>query len=149
MQFDFLKTSSWSVLPSPARDLFDFKVSNYRDGLVTLTVDLPAPMLNAFVGLLDSLCDSFRFLQHKTKILKAQAVVANTFEAAKREKMNDDYKAVVLEAFDLFVAGGNSFRESIKKTRDYLNKYKGFALINYDIELIARAAGRLSKRKNK
>ncbi|QEM68232.1 hypothetical protein FO488_08695 [Geobacter sp. FeAm09] len=95
-----------SALPCSSRNLYDFRVSGYHDDTVTVSVDLPEPLVIAFVSLLDSLTDSFRFLQYKAKTAKAEFKVIDPVEIDKSKKAQAAYEKTVLDRYDKFASNG-------------------------------------------
>ena len=136
------------ALPYPAGNLYDLQVSGYHDGLVTVSIDLPESMIYAFTALLDSLTDSFRFLQFKAKSVKAQVISVDSAVMDLRKEQFAAFEKIVLERYDKFVAAGSSSREAIRQTKAFFLS-KDQYITCYCVELIIRPHGRLSKKKNR
>jgi hypothetical protein len=136
------------ALPCPAGSLYDLQVSGYHDGLVTVSIDLPEPMIYAFTSLLDSLTESFRFLQFKAKTAKAQVKVYDPTVIEHRKKQFASFEKTVLERYDKFIHSGCSPREAIRQTKaSFMAKDQYITCAS--IELIIRPHGRLSKKKTR
>jgi hypothetical protein len=80
--------------------------------------------------------------RHKLAIQKAQFLVVPEEEKQRHQAFIEQ----VLMRFDHFVSSGNSFRKAFISVRDDLTSYH---LSSYQVELICRAAGRLSRRNQK
>lgn len=124
---------------------FDCKVVDSDGETVTLQIQVPAQFVYVIPALFSSLHGSFKLLSHRSKVAVAKAKAADPVEIAKRQERARQFDAAVLVKYDAFVLSGKSHREALRAVKQSLNG----TLCTYSIELIVRAAGRLSKRKNK
>lgn len=125
----------------------DFRVSEVRDGLVCLSVVLPAALTRAFVALLDSLQGLARSIDQKTRFRVIEAKVDNPAARKERQDARQAFEQRVCELFDGFTAGGMDRKEAIKATNAELKK-QGNPWAVYELVRDAlRGAGRLRKSK--
>ena len=133
--------------PLRSEHLVDFQVSQVKDGYVFLTVALPEGITRPFIGMLDSMIHFMRFLDQKTKIVKAEekAKTVDLKEQERRKLANDLFNKKVCKLFDGFRESGHSVPESIKLTNSAL-KAKNEPWAKYTIvESILRAQGRFRR----
>lgn len=145
METNLAHIFSRAALPIPARDLYSLRATGYSEGVVSVSIDLPEQLVFAFTALLDSLSDSFRFLQFKAKCVKAEAKVHDPIEIERREKVYQAYQKKVVSCYDKFFSSGLSVRESIRKTKAHFLARDEYITCS-NIELIIRWQGRLSKK---
>jgi len=145
METNLAHMSTRAALPLPASDLYSFKVNGFNDGVVNVSLDLPEPMLYAFSALLDSLSSSFRFLQFKTKCVKAEAMVHDPVAIERRRKSFRAYSKRVLDRYDKFFKDCHNVDDAIRQTKAFFNS-RSENINCEDIRLIIRPHGRLSKK---
>lgn len=130
--------------PLRSEHLVDFQVSQVKDGYVFLTVALPEGITRPFIAMLDSMTHFMRFLDHKTKIAKAEAkaTTVDVKETERRNLAHDLFNKKVCKLYDGFIESGHSVPEAIKFTNSTL-KAKKEPWASYTIvESVLRAQGR-------
>lgn len=124
---------------------FDCKVVDSDGETVTLQMQVPSQFIDVIPALFSSLHGSFKLLSHRSKVAVAKAKAADPVEIANRQERARKFDAAVLVKYDAAILSGKTHREALKAVKYSLDG----ALCSYSIELIVRASGRLSKRKNK
>jgi hypothetical protein len=140
-----------SFNPLSKEFMFDFEVSEIRDGYVVLSLALPEGMTRVFVSMLESMSGLFKFMDRKVKVAAAvQKSQQRTIDPAIREHVQDkqaDFKNQACDLYDGFLAGGHSSAESLKLTNSAL-KAKNHPWASYDlVKSLIGSTGRFRKKK--
>lgn len=133
---------------SPGNDMIKIESVECKDGIASVTFSIPFSLFPQFNQLFSSLLSIFRYSQIKANHVQVkQRVESKRF----KEMYQNQYKAFeaeCLKRFDKYIASGQSTREAIRSTKlEYVKK--GHEVTCYQIELICRGNGRLSKKWGK
>lgn len=140
-----------SFNPLSKEFMFDFEVSEIRDGYVVMSLALPEGMTRAFVAMLESMSGLFRFMDQKVKVAAAvQKSHQRTIDPAIREQVQDkqaDFKKQACDLYDGFIAAGHSSAESVKLSNLAL-KAKSHPWASYEVvRSLIGSTGRFRKKK--
>lgn len=130
----------------PQFDDLHCEVSGVEGGVVRLSLSLPLDLFRSFPGLLDSINAFLRHGVRRSDINAAVARARSTEYQAGLRRRADAFNASILSTYDFIARQGTSPRVAIRQCRDLLRERGHASITCYDIELIARQAGRLSRR---
>lgn len=133
------------MLPVNCSPDISVSVSGYDAGNVTLSVSVPLDLLESIPPLLDSLSRIFSHARHRGRVVSASARVWSPEQVEARKRFCSARDSSILAVYDRFCSSGLSSRASFNATKTHFNK-RGDDLTCYVVELVARRAGRLSKK---
>lgn len=135
------------MLPVSCSLDLDIKVTGYTSGVVSLAVSVPVDLLESIPPLLNSLSALFSHARHRGRIASASARVWSPEEVEKRNRSSAARDAKILSVYDRFVSSGLTPRAAFMATKkDFISR--GHEMTSYFVELVARDAGRLSKKRS-
>ena len=140
-----------SFNPLSKEFMFDFEVSEIRDGYVVLSLALPEGMTRVFVAMLESMSGLFKFMDRKVKVAaaveKSHQRTIDPAVKAHTDKAREDFKNKVCDLYDGFMVGGHSSAEAVKLTNSALrannHPWTGYEVV----KSLIGSTGRFRKKK--
>ena len=113
-----------------------------------MTITIPVSLLKSFQSIFDSFLDISNYLKRQIRISQAAEHSRSATRQAEQKLNFQKLSSKIVKKFDVSITAGLSTRQAIRQTQEEMKK-SGSLLNCYQIELIVRQAGRLSKRRNK
>jgi len=132
-------------LPS---DLLTVTVVEVRGNLANLTITIPVSLIQSFQSLFNSFLEISNHVKRQLHISQAIDRSRSAVQMAEQKINFQKLLSKVVKKYDAAFLSGLTSRQAIRKTQIEMKEI-GSTLNCYQIELIVRQAGRLSKRRNK
>jgi hypothetical protein len=131
--------------------MFDFEVSEIRDGYVVLSLALPEGMVRVFAAMLESMSGLFKFMDRKVKIAatveKSRQRTIDPAIKAFNDKARQDFKDKVGSLYNGFLDQGHTSAEAVKLTNSTL-KAKNHPWAGYEmVKSVLSSTGQFKKKK--
>ena len=140
-----------SFNPLSSGFIFDYQVSEVRDGYVFLSLAVPEGMTNAFSAILQGMGGLFKFLDMKAKVKaaekKAQARNVDPVAIAAREKSRAQFTKLCCSHYDKFIDAGHPVKDAIRLTNSALKAQEHPWAAYETVKLELQKAGRFRKKK--
>jgi len=133
---------------SSGNDMMKFANVECKDGIASVTFSIPFALFPQFNQLFSSLLSIFKYSQIKANHEQAEERVQSKRFREMYKNQYLAFEAECLKRFDKFISEGQSIREAIRSTKQQYVK-NGHEITCYQIELICRGNGRLSKKWGK
>jgi hypothetical protein len=122
-----------------------FQFVKHFDGKVVFTLAVDEEIFPFVKNLLENGGSVIQWLMTQNRVDKATTKAHDPVEIAAQEERYIKRRDKILAKFDSFVSSGLAIRPAMMKTKAFFNN----ELTSYQIELMARETGRLSKKRKK
>lgn len=117
----------------------------HEQGSAIFTLSVPEDIFPFIKNLLENGASVVNWIQTKNRVDKAITKAHDPVAVKEKEERFFKWRDKILAKFDSFVSSGMAIRPAMKQTKAFFNN----ELTCYQIELMARETGRLSKKRKK
>jgi hypothetical protein len=125
------------------KNAFSVQFIEHVGGRAVFTLSVPEEIFPFIKNLLENSASVITWLMTKNRVDKAISKAQDSNVFKEQEQLYIKRRDRILVKFDSFVSSGSTHRIAMKQTKEFFNN----EMTCYQIELMARETGRLSKRR--